>query len=108
MSIEDWRRARHLYWKRRLKATRPYRHPLQLPRPQLRTDILRASFGPHGGVCPERDLAWTLGGLRLAKDRVTGRDVILAIGENMGQSLEPLVTKTIAPSHYQVYLHPDD
>jgi hypothetical protein len=44
----------------------------------------------------------------LAKDRVTGRDVILAIGENMGQSLEPLVTKTIAPSLYQVYLHPDD
>lgn len=44
----------------------------------------------------------------MAKDRVTGRDVILAIGENMGQSLEPLVTKTIAPSLYQVYLHPDD
>jgi len=44
----------------------------------------------------------------LAKDRVTGRDVILAIGENMGASLEPLVTKTIAPSLYQVYLHPDD
>jgi hypothetical protein len=44
----------------------------------------------------------------LAKDRVTGRDVIIAIGENMRQSLEPLVTKTIAPSLYQVYLHPDD
>jgi hypothetical protein len=44
----------------------------------------------------------------LARDRVTGRDVILAIGENMSQSLEPLVTKTIAPSLYQVYLHPDD
>lgn len=44
----------------------------------------------------------------MAKDRVTGRDVILAIGENMGASLEPLVTKTIAPSLYQVYLHPDD
>ncbi|MFY9823452.1 MAG: FHA domain-containing protein [Thermoanaerobaculia bacterium] len=44
----------------------------------------------------------------MAKDRVSGRDVILAIGENMSQSLEPLVTKTIAPSLYQVYLHPDD
>lgn len=42
------------------------------------------------------------------KDRATGRDVIVAIGENMRQSLEPLVTKTIAPSLYQIYLHPDD
>lgn len=42
------------------------------------------------------------------KDRATARDVVLAIGENMRQSLEPLVTKTIAPSLYQVYLHPDD
>jgi FHA domain-containing protein len=44
----------------------------------------------------------------VTKDRATGRDVILAIGENMRQSLEPLVTKTIAPSLYQVYLHADD
>jgi FHA domain-containing protein len=44
----------------------------------------------------------------LTKDRATGRDVILAIGENMRQSLEPLVTKTIAPSLYQIYLHADD
>ena len=44
----------------------------------------------------------------MTKDRATGRDVILAIGENMRQSLEPLVTKTIAPSLYQVYLHADD
>lgn len=44
----------------------------------------------------------------MTKDRATGRDVILAIGENMRQSLEPLVTKTLAPSLYQVYLHPDD
>jgi len=44
----------------------------------------------------------------LSKDRATGRDVIIAIGENMRQSLEPLVTKTIAPSLYQVYLHADD
>ena len=42
------------------------------------------------------------------KERATGRDVIVAIGENMRQSLEPLVTKTIAPSLYQVYLHADD
>jgi hypothetical protein len=44
----------------------------------------------------------------LTKDRATGRDIVLAIGENMRQSLEPLVTKTIAPSLYQVYLHADD
>lgn len=44
----------------------------------------------------------------MTRDRATGRDVILAIGENMRQSLEPLVTKTIAPSLYQVYLHGDD
>ncbi len=44
----------------------------------------------------------------MTKDRATGRDVIIAIGENMRQSLEPLVTKTIAPSLYQVYLHADD
>jgi hypothetical protein len=46
--------------------------------------------------------------LTTTKDRATARDVVLAIGENMRQSLEPLVTKTIAPSLYQVYLHPDD
>jgi hypothetical protein len=44
----------------------------------------------------------------LTKERATGRDIVLAIGENMRQSLEPLVTKTIAPSLYQVYLHADD
>lgn len=44
----------------------------------------------------------------MTKDRATGRDIVLAIGENMRQSLEPLVTKTIAPSLYQVYLHADD
>ncbi|HEV3458825.1 MAG TPA: FHA domain-containing protein [Thermoanaerobaculia bacterium] len=40
--------------------------------------------------------------------RATGRDVILAVAENMRSSLEPLVTKTIAPSLYQVYLHSAD
>jgi hypothetical protein len=44
----------------------------------------------------------------LADERATGRDVILAIGENMRQSLEPLLTKTLAPSLYQVYLHGQD
>lgn len=42
------------------------------------------------------------------KDRATGRDVVLAIRENMLQSLEPLVTETVAPSLYQVYLHAED
>jgi hypothetical protein len=41
-------------------------------------------------------------------DRATGKDVILAIGENMRSSLEPLLTKTLAPSLYQVYLHSED
>ncbi|MFL6259676.1 MAG: FHA domain-containing protein [Thermoanaerobaculia bacterium] len=44
----------------------------------------------------------------MTKERASGRDIVLAIGENMRQSLEPLVTKTIAPSLYQVYLHADD
>jgi hypothetical protein len=44
----------------------------------------------------------------LTKDRATARDVVLAIGENMRQSLEPMVTKTVAPSLYQVYLHGED
>jgi hypothetical protein len=44
----------------------------------------------------------------LSQERATGRDVILAIAENMRSSLEPLVTKTIAPSLYQVYLHNAD
>ena len=44
----------------------------------------------------------------MTKERATGRDIVLAIGENMRQSLEPLVTKTIAPSLYQIYLHADD
>jgi hypothetical protein len=42
------------------------------------------------------------------KDRATGRDVVLAIRDNMLQSLEPLVTETVAPSLYQIYLHADD
>jgi hypothetical protein len=44
----------------------------------------------------------------VSDERATGRDVILAIAENMRGSLEPLVTKTVAPSLYQVYLHAKD
>jgi hypothetical protein len=44
----------------------------------------------------------------VSDQRATGRDVILAIAENMRSSLEPLVTKTLAPSLYQVYLHTED
>ena len=44
----------------------------------------------------------------MSEPRATGRDVILAIEENMHSSLEPLVTKTVAPSIYQVYLHSQD
>lgn len=44
----------------------------------------------------------------MERDRATGRDVIHAVVENMRQSLEPLVTETVAPSLYRVYLHGDD
>ncbi|HYL05120.1 MAG TPA: FHA domain-containing protein [Thermoanaerobaculia bacterium] len=44
----------------------------------------------------------------MTQERATGRDVILAVADNMRSSLEPLVTKTIAPSLYQVYLHSAD
>lgn len=36
------------------------------------------------------------------------REIIFAIGDNMVEGLEPLLTKTLAPSLYQVYLHADD
>jgi hypothetical protein len=44
----------------------------------------------------------------VSEERATARDIILAIAENMKSSLEPLVTKTLAPSLYQVYLHAED
>ena len=44
----------------------------------------------------------------MAEERATARDVILTVAENMRSSLEPLVTKTLAPSLYQVYLHAED
>jgi len=45
---------------------------------------------------------------RVSQERAAARDVILAVVENMRNSLEPLVTKTLAPSLYQVYLHAED
>src|SRR6202043_355556 len=48
------------------------------------------------------------GRVTLIQERATGRDVILAVAENMRSSLEPLVTKTIGPSLYQGYLHSAD
>ncbi len=44
----------------------------------------------------------------MAEARATGRDIIEAVAENMESSLEPLVTKTVAPSLFQVYLHAQD
>jgi hypothetical protein len=44
----------------------------------------------------------------VSQERAAARDVILAVAENMRNSLEPLVTKTLAPSLYQVYLHAED
>lgn len=40
--------------------------------------------------------------------KATGRDIILAIVENMEQALEPLLFSTVAPSRFDVYLHEDD
>ena len=37
-----------------------------------------------------------------------GKDIILAILDNMDESSEPLLFKTLVPSHYDVYLHGDD
>lgn len=40
--------------------------------------------------------------------KATGRDIILAILENMRESGEPLLYDTLVPSHYDVYLHRED
>lgn len=40
--------------------------------------------------------------------RATGKDIILAVVENMQQSCEPLLYNTLVPSHYDVYLHRSD
>jgi hypothetical protein len=40
--------------------------------------------------------------------KATGKDIILAVLDNMRESVEPLLYRTVVPSHYDVYLHPDD
>ncbi len=41
-------------------------------------------------------------------NKATGRDIILALIENMRESREPLLYDTIVPSHYDVYLNRAD
>ncbi len=40
--------------------------------------------------------------------KATGKDIILAILDNMRESSEPLLYNTLVPSHYDVYLHRED
>ena len=40
--------------------------------------------------------------------KASGKDIILAIVDNMEESCEPLLYNTLVPSHYDVYLHRDD
>jgi hypothetical protein len=40
--------------------------------------------------------------------KATARDIILAILDNMRESAEPLLYRTLVPSHYDVYLHTAD
>jgi len=42
------------------------------------------------------------------RDRVTGRDIVQDIVENMRQSLEPLQYRALAPSRYDVVLYGED
>ncbi|MGI8784791.1 MAG: FHA domain-containing protein [Acidobacteriota bacterium] len=42
------------------------------------------------------------------KDQATAAEIIFAIVDNMEESLEPLLYRNLAPSLYEVYLHPDD
>lgn len=42
------------------------------------------------------------------ESKASGKDIILAILDNMGESCEPLLYKVLVPSHYDVYLHNDD
>ncbi len=41
-------------------------------------------------------------------EKASGKDIILAILDNMDESCEPLLYKTLVPSRYDVYLHCDD
>jgi hypothetical protein len=40
--------------------------------------------------------------------KASGKDIILAILDNMQESSEPLLYRTLVPSHYDVCLHRDD
>jgi hypothetical protein len=40
--------------------------------------------------------------------KASGKDIILAILDNLDGSCEPLLYKTLVPGHYDVYLHQDD
>lgn len=40
--------------------------------------------------------------------KAVGKDIILAILDNMRESAEPLLYSTLVPSHYDVYLHRED
>jgi len=40
--------------------------------------------------------------------KASGKDIILAILDNMRQSGEPLLYRTLLPSHFDVYLHRED
>lgn len=40
--------------------------------------------------------------------KATGKDIILAILDNMEESCEPLLYNTLVPSHFDVYLHSSD
>jgi hypothetical protein len=40
--------------------------------------------------------------------KATGRDIALAILDNMRESAEPLLYHSLVPSHYDVYLHRED
>lgn len=42
------------------------------------------------------------------ESKASGKDIILAILDNMRESGEPLLYSTLVPSHYDVYLHRDD
>ena len=42
------------------------------------------------------------------RDRVTGRDIVQDIVENMRESLEPLQYRALAPSRYDVVLYGED
>jgi hypothetical protein len=40
--------------------------------------------------------------------KASGKDIVLAILDNMQESCEPLLYNTLVPSYYDVYLHRDD